>query len=175
MTSQRVTVIAVGIAIVLAASLFGYWLSVRVERGATDGADVAVESPAPVPATPPPAEATVTSTPTPSLTPTPRPVVRGATHPLLTIESVPSVIRPGTALTVRWIVRGPEGTRGVSTKLTAKLTDARATVSPAVTSFALPARFEVTVRPATVGELRLIVEAIVNGSTLRAEQRATVE
>lgn len=181
MTAQRTIVTLIGIAIVVAASLFGYWLSVRVERGATDGAtETGLVRPSPVPVTPAPTEGAATPTPTPrpatgEVRPAGRPAVRGVTHPLLTIEAVPSVIRPGTALTVRWVVRGPEGIQGLSTKLTATLTGAPDTTSPVVASFALPARFEVTVRPATAGDLRLMAEAVVNGSTLRAEQRLKVE
>lgn len=191
MRAPRTVIILLGIAIILVASGLGYWLSLRVEHRATPPpggpAGEGAASPAvvvePTPSlSPASAEASPFSEASgdkpAGLRPSPTPAARGAataTHPTLTLEALPAVIRSGTALRVRWTLRGPEGTRGTSTRLIAELPGADRQESAPITSFALPARFESTVVVTGRGTLRLVAEAVLDGNILRAQQTMRVE
>lgn len=180
MDRTRAVILLIGVAAVAGASGLGYWLGGRLEQaGRPEG------SPTPTAAGSPEIEpfstATPTSegpaaTPTPAATPSPTPAPsapRGGIR--LTLGAVPATIPSGSSLRVQWFVSGPADVRGQSTRLIVTLSGEPATASPVAKDFQLPAAFEATVTAARPGTLRVVAEVVVDGRTLRAEHRVTVQ
>lgn len=176
MDQTRRTVILTGVGIVLGSAVLGYGAGLLVERlsgpplkYATTPSASPTTPAAPVAPTLEPVAAATSPSPAPSAPPTPLPPVQ------LTIESVPASARVGEPVVVRWQIRGPAGFTGASTRLVVTGERAPQVVSAAVTSFALPARYEVSVKITASGTLTLTAEAVVNGQVLRATQQLEVQ
>lgn len=188
MNRARILITVIGLLVVGGMAGLGYWLGALVEGGPSASPRTpAAATPSPT-ATPAPSAPSPTGAPgaAPRPTPAPSPTVKAAATPAparplqearatLVLEPLPLSARRGQTLVVRWRLQGGAPLRGTATRLIASRLGAPTVVSPSAGPFTLPARFEATVRPEAVGELRIVIEAVFGGETLRAEHRLRVE